>query len=114
MKERVGGVIVAGTPMFLLHGAKIANLLAKHRLPAISSWRSFSEAGLLMTYGPSLTEEFRQAAAYVDKILRGAKPAELPVEQPSKFELVLNLKTAKVLGLTILPSLRLQADHVIE
>ena len=67
-----------------------------------------------MTYGPSVTELFRQAAAYVDKILRGTKPGELPVEQPSKFELVLNLKTAKVLGLTIPPSLLLQADHVIE
>ena len=114
MKERAGGVIVAGTPMFLLHGAKIADLLAKHRLPAISGWRSTAEAGLLMTYGPSVTELFRQAAAYVDKILRGTKPGELPVEQPSKFELVLNLKTAKVLGLTIPPSLLLQADHVIE
>jgi putative ABC transport system substrate-binding protein len=100
--------------MFVSHRQQIAELLTKHRLPGISVWRSFAEAGWLMAYGPSLSDEFRRAAAYVDKILKGAKPADLPVEQPTKFEFLINLKTAKALGLTIPPSLLARADQVIE
>jgi len=114
VKERVGGLIVAGTPTFVRYRQQIAELLTKHRLPGISVWRSFTEAGVLMAYGPSLSDQFRRAAAYVDKILKGAKPGDLPVERPTKFELVINLKTAKALGLTIPPSLLARADQVIE
>jgi len=99
VKERVGGLIVAGTPTFVRYRQRITELLMKHRLPGISVWGSFAEAGLLMAYGPSLSDQFRRAATYMDKILKGAKPAELPVERPTKFELVINLKTAKALGL---------------
>ena len=114
VKERVGGVIASGSPMFVRYRQQIAELLTKHRLPGISVWRSFAEAGLLMAYGPSLSDQFRRAAGYVDKILKGAKPADLPVERPTTFELVINLKTAKALGLTIPQSLRGRADEVIE
>ena len=113
-KEHVGGLLLPGSPMFVRNRQQIAELLVRHRLPAITVWRSFVDAGLLMAYGPSLSDQFRQAGAYVDKILRGAKPAELPVEQPAKFELVINLKTAKALGLTIPPSFLQRADQVIE
>jgi putative tryptophan/tyrosine transport system substrate-binding protein len=90
VKERVGGLIPSGSPMFVRYRQQIAELLTKHRLPGIAVWRSFAEAGLLMAYGPSLSDQFRRAAAYVDKILKGAKPADLPVERPTKFELVIN------------------------
>jgi putative tryptophan/tyrosine transport system substrate-binding protein len=89
-------------------------LAAKYRLPALYSHREFVEAGGLMAYGPSFAERFQRAATFVDKILKGAKPADLPVEQPTKFELVINMKTAKALGLTIPPSLLQRADQVIE
>ena len=92
---------------------RIADLAATHRLPAIYVRRVYVDAGGLMSYGPSLPDLYRRAATYVDKILKGAKPAELPVEQPMKFELVLNLKTAQALGLTIPPTLLFQADEVI-
>ena len=114
VKERVGGLIVAGTPTFGRYRQQIAELLVKHRVSGICVWRSFAEAGLLMAYGPSLSDQFRRAAAYVDKILKGAKPAELPVERPTKFELVVNLKTAKALGLTLPPPLLQRADEVIQ
>jgi putative ABC transport system substrate-binding protein len=91
----------------------VADLAAQHRLPAMYSWREYVDAGLLMSYGPSQRDMQRRVATYVDKILKGAKPADLPVEQPTKFELIINLKTAQALDLTIPPSILLQADEVI-
>ena len=111
-KERVNGLMV--TPMFTQHSKPLADLLARNRLPGISIWSTFPEAGGFMAYGPSLADEFRRAAIYVDKILKGAKPGDLPIEQPTKYNLAINLKAAKALGLTIPPSLLARADHVIE
>ena len=113
-KEHADALLVVADSMFNLHRARLAELAATNRLPAMYGFREFVEAGGLMSYGPSVTDVFRRAAFYVDKILRGARPADLPVEQPTKFELVINLKTAKVLGLRIPPSLLVRADHVIE
>ncbi len=112
--QRVGALILSGTPMSFQHRTEIATILIKHRMPAILNFREFAEAGFLMTYGVSLAEQFRRAAYFINKILRGAKPADLPVEQPANFRLVINLKTAKALGLTIPRSLLLRADEVIE
>jgi putative ABC transport system substrate-binding protein len=92
----------------------IAELAAENRLPALHGFREAAEAGGLMAYGTNLVDQSRRAAIYVDKVLRGAKPSELPIEQPTKFEFVINLKAAKLLGLTIPQSLLLQADQVIE
>src|SRR5262245_15700593 len=103
-------------PLFigdLGQGQRIADLAIKHRLPTVSTQRGFAEAGGLMSYGQDLLASFRRCALYVDKILKGATPADLPVEQPMKFELVINLKTAKTLGITIPPTLLFQADDVI-
>ncbi|HEX9901083.1 MAG TPA: ABC transporter substrate-binding protein [Candidatus Methylomirabilis sp.] len=113
-RDRAGALLVTGDTLFTLHREQIAVLAIKRRLPAISWAREFAEAGLLMAYGRSLPYEFRRAATYVDKILKGAKPADLPVEQPTKFELVINLKTAKALGLTIPQSVLIRADQVIQ
>ena len=113
-KERVGAVLVQGDPMFGIHRARLADLAVQNRLPSMYTNRPFVEAGGLMSYAPSFTEVWRRAATYVDKILRGAKPADLPVEQPTKFELVINAKTAKMLGLIMPPSLLARADAVIE
>jgi putative tryptophan/tyrosine transport system substrate-binding protein len=96
------------------HRHQIVDFATQHRLPMVSEIREFAEAGGLMTYGPSVPDLFRRAAYYVDRILKGATPADLPVEQPMKFELVINLKTAKTLGLTISPTLLFQADEVIQ
>ena len=113
-KERPEALIPLDDPLIYQERRRIADFALQHRLPTASFQRFFTEAGTLMSYGPSFAELFRNAATYVDKILRGAKPGDLPVEQPTKFELVINLKTAKVLGLTIPPSLLLRADQVIE
>jgi putative ABC transport system substrate-binding protein len=114
IKERAGAVFVSVDSLFNLHRAQLADLTAKHRLPSMHRIREMVEAGGLISYGPNTTYQIRHAATYVDKILKGAKPADLPVEQPTKFEVVINLKTAKALGLTIPPSVLLRADQVIE
>ncbi len=113
-KERVGALLVVADSMFILHRTRLADLAARSRLPAMYGVRESAEAGGLMSYGPSSSDLWRRAATYVDKILNGAKPADLPVEQPTKFELVINLKTAKALGLTIPQSMFIRADEVIE
>jgi len=112
--KRVGAVVVAAGPLTYMRRQQIADLALKHRLPAITTLNEFAPAGLLMTYGTNLPDLYRRAASYVAKILGGAKPADLPVEQPTKFELVINLKTAKALGLTIPQTLLLRADEVIQ
>jgi ABC-type uncharacterized transport system substrate-binding protein len=112
--ERAGAVIVLPDSMLLDHRTRIADLAVRRRLPLVSALSDHAKAGGLLAYGPSIFEMFRRAATYVDKILKGAKLADLPVEQPTKFELVINLKTAKALGLTIAPSLLGRADEVIE
>ena len=110
--ERTDGLIVQ--PLFVGHRSKLAELAARHRLPMIADQRRFAEAGALGTYGVDRKTYYRQSAVYVDKILKGAKPADLPVEQPTKFELIINLKVAKVLGLTVPLPLLARADEVIE
>jgi putative ABC transport system substrate-binding protein len=114
MRDRAEGVIVDSDAIMVPIFTRIADFASRNRLPTISVFRRFVDAGGLMSYGPSLHELWRQAATYVDKILRGAKAADLPIEQPTKFELVINLKTANALGLSIPPLLAVQADKVIE
>ena len=110
-----GGLIVVGpTSSVAAHRDLIITLAARHRLPAVYSNRTWSTAGGLISYGPDLVDQFRRAAQYVDRILKGAKPAELPVQAPTKFELVINLKTAKALGIDVPPTLLARADEVIE
>jgi len=112
-KGRAQAVLVLSSPVLFSQLTQVIDLAAKSRLPAIYYALEFAEGGGLMTYGPSITDLFRRAATYVDKILKGAKPADLPVEQPMKFELVINLKTAKQIGLTIPPNVLVRADKVI-
>ena len=112
--ERVPALLVIADPLVADNRDRIVAFAATNRLPAIYPYRTFVDAGGLMSYGADLSDLNRRAATYVDRILKGAKPAELPIEQPTKFELVVNLKTAKALGLTIPPSLLLRADHVIQ
>ena len=113
-QARASALFVIEEGTLFPHRARILSLAAQHRLPAASQFRDFAEAGGLLSYGPNLSDLFRRAAIYVDKILKGTKPGDLPVERPEKFELVINLKTAKALGLTIPPSLLQRADQVIE
>ena len=113
-KERAGALIVLADGMFWGERTRFAELAAKHRLPLMAGLREHADAGGLLAYGARLRDNFRRAATYVDKILKGAKPGDLPIEQPTKFEFVVNLKTAKALGLTIPQSLLLRADEVIQ
>jgi len=115
-QQNAGALMVSGQaePFFQQQRSQIAQLTAKYRLPSIAGDSMFSEAGLLMSYGTSLADQLRRAATYVDRIFKGAKPADLPIEQPTKFVLVINGKTAKALGLTIPQSLLISADRVIE
>ncbi|HEV2055924.1 MAG TPA: ABC transporter substrate-binding protein [Methylomirabilota bacterium] len=114
LKERPGALLVLADRLFLHNRARIVDFEAKHRLPGVYAYRELVEAGGLMSYGPSYADMHRRAAYYVDKILKGAKPADLPVEQPTKFELMINLKAAKALGLKIPPSVLQRADQIIQ
>jgi putative ABC transport system substrate-binding protein len=113
-KERPGSLLVVGDATLGIHRHRIAELSIKHRLPTSGAHSAWAESGLLMSYGTDFVDLFRRGALLVDKILKGARPADLPVEQPTKFELVINTKTAKALGLTVQPSLLARADRVIE
>jgi putative ABC transport system substrate-binding protein len=113
-RETVHAIIVIQSPAFSNERARLVDLAVKNRLPVMYPQSEFAEAGGLMSYGPSVPDLFRRAATYVDKILKGTKPADLPVEQPTKFELVINLKTAKQIGLTIPPNVLARADRVIQ
>ena len=107
-------LVVIPAEMFWEHRGQIVSLAAEHRLPAIYPEREYADDGGLLAYGPNVPDNFRRAAAYVDKILKGAKPGDLPIEQPARFDFVVNLKAAKALGLTIPPSILARADEVIE
>ena len=113
-QQRVQAVIILGDSFFVQHFRYIAELAIKHRLASIYSGREYPDAGGLMSYGPSFSDNFRRAATYVDKILKGAKPGDLPFEQPTRLYLTINRKTVKALGLTITNELLLRADNVIE
>ncbi len=111
--RRVEALFVVPDAVFFVHRRRIIELASLARLPAVPELRDFADAGGLMSYGPSCLALFRKAARHVDKVLKGARPADLPVEQPTEFEFVVNLKTAKALGLTIPPSILARADEVI-
>jgi putative ABC transport system substrate-binding protein len=113
-KEHAGALVVLGDPKFIGERARLAELAAKSRLPVMAAQREYAEAGALMAYGANLRELFHRAAGYMDKILKGARPGDLPVEEPTKFELVVNLKTARALGVTIPPAILARADDVIQ
>ena len=113
-KKRPQALFELPDPLIFFNRKLITEFAAKHRLPAMYSFREYVDAGGLMSYGTSFPDLFHRAATYVDKILKGAKPADLPVEQPTKFEFVINLKTAKQIGLTIPPSCCVRADKVIK
>ena len=113
-REPGGGLIVLPAALVTAHIQQIIELAARYRLPALYAFSHFPKQGGLAAYGVDLVDLFRRAASYVDRILKGEKPADLPVQQPTKFELVINLKTAKALGLTVPPSLLARADEVIE
>jgi ABC-type uncharacterized transport system substrate-binding protein len=113
-REQADALVLVADPLLFSEKQQIIQLAARHRMPAVYETRVFSEGGGLVSYGPLNRERFQRMAVYVDRILRGARPRELPIEQPSKFELVINLKTAKALGVTMPPALLLRADQVIE
>ena len=113
-QKRIGGVIVLPGPLTLRHRARVLDLTAQERIPAVYGFGEFARAGGLLAYGANPSEMFRRAATYVAKIFKGTSVGELPVEQPTKFEFVINLKTAKALGLAVPPSLLARADEVIE
>ena len=113
-KDRPDALLVLADPMLGSQAKRIADLALRHRLPSVSMVRGYAEAGLVATYGQAYADSYRRAAAYVDRIFKGARPGDLPVEQPTKLELVINLKTAKTLGITIPQSLLLRADEVIQ
>ncbi|TSA18017.1 MAG: ABC transporter substrate-binding protein [Betaproteobacteria bacterium] len=113
-RKRIEAIVVQGGPVLFTARAQVIQLATKHRLPGVFYAREFVELGGLASYGSSVADNFRRAAVYVDKILKGAKPGELPVEQPTRFELVINLKTAKSLGITIAQAVLVRADEVIE
>ena len=114
VREGAQGLVTAPQPVINTHRAKILEFVLKNRLPAIFTNPETVEAGGLMSYSPDYTEQFRRVAIYVDKILKGSKPADLPVEQPKKFEFIINLKTAKQIGLTIPPNVLARANKVIK
>jgi len=113
-REHASALLVFQSPMLFVHHPRLADLAASRRLPTIALFRDFAQAGGLLSYGPNLQEMFRRAAVFIDKILKGIKPGDVPIERPYKFELVINLKTAKALGITMPPSLLLLADEVIQ
>ena len=112
-KNRVDAVLVIISPFVTLHSKRIVELALKHRLPGMYPTRQFVEEGGLMAYGPLISDLYYRAATYIDKILKGVKPADLPIEQPTKFELIINLKTAKQIGLNMPPHVLARADRVI-
>jgi putative ABC transport system substrate-binding protein len=114
INQQANALLTLRSPVFSLYRTRVVDFAAKNRLPAIYPIRAFADAGGLMSYGPNRDDLFRRAAYFVDRILKGAKPADLPVEQPTKFELVINLKTAKTLGLAIPSKVLMWADTVIE
>jgi putative ABC transport system substrate-binding protein len=114
VRERAGAALALADPVTFAHRSRLADLATRHRIPLMGGLRAYTEAGCLMSYWADETELYRRAATYVDRILKGASPAGLPIEQPTTYQLVINLKTAKALGLTIPPSLLLRADQVIE
>jgi len=114
VKERIGAVITSPSPLIFFHRKRVSDLLEQNRIPAVHPYSQFADNGGLMSYGPNIPDLYRRAATYVDKILKGRKPADLPVEQPMKFELIINLKAAKQIGLTIPDSVLFRADKVIK
>jgi putative ABC transport system substrate-binding protein len=114
VRERAQAFVMQGDSVLYTHRSQIAEMALQNRLPAASIQKELAEAGFLLTYGADIADLYRRSAVFVDKIFKGAKPADLPVEQPTKFELVINLKTAKLLGITVPPSILLRADEVIE
>jgi putative tryptophan/tyrosine transport system substrate-binding protein len=113
-RERIDAVLLLADPLFVDNAKRIGDLAIRYRLPAVIAPGQFAEAGFVATYGPDFSQAYTRAAAHVAKILKGAKPAEMPVEQMTNFELVINAKSAKALGITIPPALAARANHVIE